>query len=160
MPGQRFPVPLARLFVLGQVFVDPFVDLVLGLAQGLFADHLLDGGEVEPLDFGRLELESQRAAGPLGERGRAVARPRNSLMCRSICSSIMSRINCLQLRAVENLLAIAVNPFALLVHHFVVFEQVLAGFEVMLLDLLLRPFDPAADHPAFDRFAFLHAEAG
>ncbi len=62
--------------------------------------------------------------------------------------------------AVENPLAIAVDALALLVHHFVVFEQVLADFEVALFDLLLSAFDAAADHPAFDRFAFLHAEAG
>ena len=64
----------------------------------------------------------------------------------------------LAIGAVENPLAIAIDAFALLVHHLVVFEQVLADFEVALFDLLLGPFDAAADHPAFDRFAFLHAE--
>ena len=62
--------------------------------------------------------------------------------------------------AVENPLAVAVNPLPLLVHHLVVFEQVLADFEVPLLDLLLSAFDAAGNHAAFDGFAFLHAEAG
>ena len=66
----------------------------------------------------------------------------------------------MQLRAVENPLAIAVDALALLVHHLVVFEQVLADVEVALFDFLLGAFDAAADHAAFDRFAFLHAEAG
>ncbi len=58
------------------------------------------------------------------------------------------------------LLAIAVDALALLVHHLVVFEQVLADFEVALFDLLLGAFDAAADHAAFDRLALLHAQPG
>ena len=62
--------------------------------------------------------------------------------------------------AVENPLAIAIDALALLVHHLVVFEQVLANFEVAFFDLLLGTFDAAADHAAVDRFAFLHAQPG
>ena len=61
--------------------------------------------------------------------------------------------------AVENPLAVAVDALPLLVHHLVVFEQVLANFEVPLFDLLLSAFDAAGDHAAFDRLAFLHAQA-
>ena len=61
---------------------------------------------------------------------------------------------------VEDVLAVAVDPLALLVHHFVVFEQILADFEVAFFDFLLGAFDAARDHPAFDRFAFLHAQPG
>ena len=46
--------------------------------------------------------------------------------------------------AVENPLAIAVDALPLLVHHLVVFEQVLADLEVALFDLLLSAFDAAA----------------
>ena len=58
------------------------------------------------------------------------------------------------------LLAIAVDALPLLVHHLVVFEQVLADFEVALFDFLLGAFDAAADHAAFDGLALLHAQPG
>ena len=66
----------------------------------------------------------------------------------------------MQLPPLRMSLAVAVNPLALLVHHLVVFEQVLADVEVALFDFLLGPFDAAADHAAFDRLALLHAQAG
>ena len=78
----------------------------------------------------------------------------------SICASIISRIIGLQLPPSRMLLAVAVDALALLVHHLVVFEQVLADVEVAFFDLLLGAFDAAADHAAFDRLAFLHAQAG
>ena len=62
--------------------------------------------------------------------------------------------------AVEDVLPVAVNAFALLVHDRVVFEQVFADVEVAFLDLFLRAFDAARDHVAFDGFAFLHAQPG
>ena len=58
----------------------------------------------------------------------------------------------------ENPLPEAIDPLPLLVHHLVVFEQVFAGLEVPLFDLLLGRFDPPRDHAAFDPLAFLHAE--
>ena len=63
-------------------------------------------------------------------------------------------------RAVEEPLAEAVDALPLVVHHLVVFEQVLADVEVALLDLLLGRLDPAGDHPALDGLALLHAEPG
>ncbi len=62
--------------------------------------------------------------------------------------------------AVENSLAIAVDAFALLVHHLVVLEQVLADFEVPLFHLFLGTFDAAADNAAGDGLAFLDAQPG
>ena len=46
--------------------------------------------------------------------------------------------------ALENLAAQRVDALTLLVHHVVVFEQVLADGEVLRLDLLLRALDGAA----------------
>ena len=62
--------------------------------------------------------------------------------------------------AVEDILPVAVNPFALFVHHLVVFQQVLADVEVLLFHLLLRPFNPPRDHAAFNGLAFLHPQPG
>ncbi len=47
--------------------------------------------------------------------------------------------------AVEQILAIAINAFSLLVHHFVVIEQALADFVVAFFDLLLGGGDSPCD---------------
>ena len=60
--------------------------------------------------------------------------------------------------AIENLLPVRIHLLALLVHHLVVVEQVLSHVEVAFFDLLLGPFDPLADHAAFNGFPFLHAQ--
>src|SRR5262245_18072491 len=51
-----------------------------------------------------------------------------------------------------------VDGFALLVHHVVVFEEVLAGVEVLRFDGFLCVFDAAGDEAGFDGHAFSHAE--
>ena len=61
--------------------------------------------------------------------------------------------------AVEDLAAQMVDRLALLVHHVVVLEQVLADVEVVPLDLLLRALDGARDHAVLDRLVLLHAQA-
>ena len=61
--------------------------------------------------------------------------------------------------ALEQLVAEAVDGFALLVHDVVVLEEVFAGLEVLRLDLLLRLFDAAGDHLRLDGHALFHAEA-
>ena len=61
--------------------------------------------------------------------------------------------------AFEDLAAQRVDTLALLVHHVVVFEQVLADREVLRFDLLLRALDGARHHAVLDRHAFFHAEA-
>src|SRR5213076_99208 len=62
--------------------------------------------------------------------------------------------------AFEQALAERVDALPLLVHDLVVFEEVVADIEVPLLDLLLGPLDAAADHPALDGLALLHAQPG
>ncbi len=61
--------------------------------------------------------------------------------------------------AFEDLAAQRVDTLTLLVHHVVVFEQVLADGEVLRFDLLLRALDGARHHAVLDRHAFFHAEA-
>src|SRR5262249_60950727 len=60
----------------------------------------------------------------------------------------------------EDLLAVAVDALALVVHHLVVLEEVLADVEVALLDLLLGGLDAPRHHAALDRLALLHAHPG
>ena len=60
--------------------------------------------------------------------------------------------------ALEQLAAQRVDALALLVHHVVVLEQVLADGEVLRFDLLLRPGDGVGHHLVLDRHAFFHAE--
>ena len=63
----------------------------------------------------------------------------------------------LQALPLQRVLALAVDELALLVHHLVVFEEVLADVEVARLDLLLRAGDAARDHRAVDDLAGLEA---
>ena len=60
--------------------------------------------------------------------------------------------------AFHELAAEGVDGLALLVHDVVVLEDVLAGFEVLAFDGLLRAFDALGDHAAFDGHSFFHAE--
>ncbi len=53
--------------------------------------------------------------------------------------------------ALEDLVAVGVDHLALLVEHVVVLERVLAGEEVLLLDLALRLLDLLGEHPVLDR---------
>ena len=59
----------------------------------------------------------------------------------------------------EDHAAHVVDGRALLVHHVVVLEEVLADGEVLRLDLLLRPLDGAGHHAVLDGDALLHARA-
>ena len=62
------------------------------------------------------------------------------------------------LAAEQDVAAQLVDRFALLVHHVVVLEQVLADLEVPTLDLRLGAHDGPVHHAGLDRHAFLHAE--
>ena len=62
-------------------------------------------------------------------------------------------------RAFQDRAAIAVNHRALLVHHVVVLEDVLANLVVVVLDLALRPRDRLADQTRFDRLLVGEADA-
>ena len=61
------------------------------------------------------------------------------------------RICVLEVGALEHLAALAVDDLALAVHHVVVLEDVLAGLEVLRLDLALRVGDRAGDPLVLDR---------
>ena len=54
--------------------------------------------------------------------------------------------------AFEHLVAVGVDHPPLLVHHVVVLEHLLAGQEVLLLDLALGFLDLFGEHPGLDRF--------
>ena len=66
----------------------------------------------------------------------------------------------LEVVARQDVAAPAVDDLALLIHHVVVFEQMLADVEVVAFDLALRVGDGAGDQAVLDRHAFFHAEAG
>ena len=66
----------------------------------------------------------------------------------------------LQVVARQDVAAAAVDDLALLIHHVVVLEQMLADVEVVAFDLALRVGDGARDQAVLDGHAFLHAEAG
>src|SRR4051794_15128630 len=59
----------------------------------------------------------------------------------------------------EDVAAKLVDRLALLVHHVVVFEEVLADLEIPSLDLGLGALDRLADHAVLDRLPLFHAEA-
>src|SRR5436190_692424 len=61
--------------------------------------------------------------------------------------------------AVQDLAAHAVDDLALLVHHVVVLEEMLANLEVVVLDALLGGGDGARHELVLDRLALLHAQA-
>ncbi len=53
--------------------------------------------------------------------------------------------------------ALLIDHATLIVRDVVIFQQLLAGVEIVLLDPPLRPLDLASQHAALDRFAGLHA---
>ena len=129
---------------------------------------LLRSASVLANDFGSFEIEAdkilaiqfdrQLVAGPFGKAIGAVAFVEVRLEMLADLAFEHFEDQIFAVGPFENLLAIAVDVLALLVHHLVVFEQILANLEVALFDLLLGAFDAARDHAAFDRFAFLHAQ--
>ena len=60
--------------------------------------------------------------------------------------------------ALQHLTAQCVNSLALLIHHVVVLEQILADVEVVPLDLLLRILDDPRDDAGLDGYVFLHTQ--
>ena len=57
-----------------------------------------------------------------------------------------------QINTIKNLVAAHVNHFALLVHHFVVLQDVLTNFSVTSFDRTLGTFNSFRDHLVFNRF--------
>ena len=68
------------------------------------------------------------------------------------------RDGCRHILGVHEFLALAKNSLALVIHHVVIFEDVLANVEVARLNLLLRGFQRFVDPRVSDRFAFLQAK--
>ena len=58
----------------------------------------------------------------------------------------------------QDLTALAVEDFTLLVHDIIVFQDVLTDFKVMAFDFLLSLFDGPGDHLGRNRFVFIHAQ--
>ena len=104
------------------------------------------------------KVGGQPLAGPFGERLDAVVAVQEGAQV--VVDLLPDRFEdqVAAVGAVEDPLAVAVDPLPLLVHHLVVFQQVLAALEVALFDLLLGRLDPPRDHAALDGLAFLHAQ--
>ena len=66
----------------------------------------------------------------------------------------------MQVLAVEHPPPLLVDDGALLVHHLVVLEHVLADLEVLLLDLGLRALDRLGDEAVLDRHVVGHPQPG
>jgi len=62
-------------------------------------------------------------------------------------------------RRIQQLVALFINDFTLIVGHIIVFEQLLADIEVALFDLALCRFQRTADQRVLDRLAFRHFQA-
>ena len=58
---------------------------------------------------------------------------------------------------VDDLIAEAINDFALLVHHVVVLERAFADLEIVLLDAFLRLLDRAVQQRMLQFLAFFQA---
>ena len=82
-------------------------------------------------------------------------RPARARCPPSCSSSVGSRV----VATLEDLAAQRVDRLALLVHHVVVLEDVLALIEVAAFDLLLRVLDRARHHRRLDRHVLLETEA-
>ena len=72
-------------------------------------------------------------------------------------SSMMSISRSRTSVGVDDLVAEAVNDFALFVHHVVVFERAFADLEIVLLDAFLRLLDGAVQQRMLQFLAFLQA---
>ena len=136
--GQRLPVPFRRLFLLGQVLFEGFEHLAFGHPLGLVAGLQLGGGEIQAAEVAGVELDRQQLGRPAGERLGAVVLVEElvEVMVDLLVDHLQDQL--LAVGAVEDVLAVAVDPLPLLVHDLVVFEQVFADLEVAFLDFLLR----------------------
>ena len=158
-PAHLVPLPVARLLIRVQVLFGEFLDHGGNHLERLVQRGLL-GIVVAASELGGRELDAEAVAGELGETRRAVILGEELIdgHVRLLVDHVED--HGARVLAVEHFLPRAVDALALVIHHLVVFEQVLALVEVVLFDLLLGLLDAAGDHAGFDGFAFLHAEAG
>ena len=108
--------------------------------------------EVHAAEITRLELDSQVV--PPAQRGKRSRRRsprsqerRDDILIDLLLDHVEDQRSAVG--SVQNLLPVAIDSLALLVHHFVVFEQVLADLEVAFFDLLLGRLDAPRDHAGF-----------
>ena len=111
-------------------------------ARGCLERSELDPGR--PQGFG---LSEQRLEIPLlGNVAHAIGGNRSTNGVVEVLERFVAQVG-----AVENLPATPVDHLALLVHHFVVLQDVLTGLGVAALDSVLGPFDRPGDHLRLER---------
>ena len=62
------------------------------------------------------------------------------------------------IRGFEIALSMLVNHLPLLIHHIIIFQEMLADFKIMAFHFLLGIFNRLGNHTMFDRHTFFHAE--
>ena len=157
--GQRLPVPFVGFDVAAEVLLQGLEDLRLNHPVGLVAGSALRFGKAGPDEVGRVEINAQPLGGELGKGGSTVVGIEEPLQGEVDLVADHFQDADLAIAPVQDLLAEAVNPLALVVHDLVVFEQVLADVEIAFFHLFLGGLDTARHHAAFDGLARLHAEA-
>ena len=63
-----------------------------------------------------------------------------------------------QIGSVQNVIALLVNDFALVVRYVIVFQQLLADIEIARLNFALSAFNTARDHTGFNSLALRHIQ--
>ena len=106
--------------------------------------HLLDDRSIEPLGVPLVGVGLRRQVSVHQVLGHLVAHVLGDL---------------LDVGRLHDLQPLAEDRLALVVHHVVELQQLLADVEVAALDLGLRPLQRLVDPRMLDRFAFLHAKA-
>jgi hypothetical protein len=176
MPDLRASIALQVVLPLAvdRVEQQQLAELIEVLAELLEADlegrSSIDGCTVEQISLRGIEaISGTSALGPNLRSSHSVIEStidRLVLVGRVAASTIGSRSSSnmpstfvAQVDALEHLLSLAVDELALLVHHLVVLEEVLADVEVALLDLASAPWRCRALTIALSiAFAFLEAE--
>ena len=145
-----------RFFLLGH-------PLVRGVFQPLAHRLVVNTFFLRPRDDRRVEtkvlehLGIQLFDGPL--IGIAA---RRHMLCNHILDHLMPHVagDFRQVLRLHDLAALAKNDLALLVHHVVELQQLLANVKVAAFDLRLRAFQRLVHPRVHNRLAFLHAERG
>ena len=160
---QRRPVPLVLILAGREILLDRLVNQRLGVANGLVDGQALRLLGRHAAEVGAIQFAAELPAGPRGKGLAAVVfiEEGTDVLVDLAVDHLENHLPAvgIVIGLVEDLLPKAIDPLPLLVHHFVVFEEVLADLEVSLLHLLLRGLDAAGHHPALDRLAVLHAES-
>ncbi len=158
--GHRLPIPFFFIDILAEIFIEGVLNLRGDEFAGFFAGDFFRFGEIAAAKVGGVKLDSQAVGGELREAGRAILFVQKLVHGQlNLIVDHLQNAN-LAVAAVQDLLPVAVDPLALMVHHLVVFQKILADVEVAFFDLFLGFADLAGNHRAFDGLAFLHAQTG